>query len=225
MDTPENIRKKIDRLILEKGLSLQAVSRQLGHADSYMQQYITRGYPQVLKEKDRVLLSRILDVPEQELTNIPLRPTLNSIKTIRKVGYVQAGKFNDACQLPETEWETIPYPVSEPYKNCHLYALGVRGDSMNLVFPPDTTTLICCPFEEWIEANPDTEIEGKYIIAYKKDAFGGVEATVKKYTKIDDSTIILVAESSNPTIKPIVLHPDNNEYDIAAVVIGDIRVY
>lgn len=159
-------------------------------------------------------------IANQNKQMIPL-----ALNSIRKVGYVQAGKFNEACQLPEAEWETIPYPINDQYKNCHLYALGVRGDSMNLVFPPDTTTLICCPFNEWIEANPDTEIEGKYIIAYRKDISGGVEATVKKYTKIDDATIILVAESSNPDIKPIVLHPDNNEYDIAAVVIGDIRMY
>lgn len=173
--------------------------------------------------------SRFLGLDVEEFTKyisnqnnqmIPL-----ALNSIRKVGYVQAGKFNDACQLPENEWETIPYPISDTYKNCHLYALGVRGDSMNLVFPPDTTTLICCPFEEWLNVNPDIDVEGKYIIAYRKDLLGGCEATVKKYTKIDDRTIILVAESSNPDIKPIVLHPDNNEYDIAAVVIGDIRMY
>ena len=48
---------------------------------------------------------------------------------------------------------------------------------------------------------------------------------MKKYTRIDDDTIILVAESSNPEIKPIVLHPDKNDYEIAAVVIGDMRMY
>lgn len=147
------------------------------------------------------------------------------INTIYRVGYVQAGKFNEACQLPEAEWEAIPYPVNDNYKKCHLFALGVLGDSMNLIFPPEKTTLICCPYAEWVESNPDQDIEGKYIIAYRKNADGLCEATVKKYAKIDDNTIILVAESSNPEIKPIVIHPDNNEYDIAAVVIGDMRTY
>lgn len=96
---------------------------------------------------------------------------------------------------------------------------------MNLVFPPDKTTLICCPLADWLEVNNSTDIEGKYIIAYRRTPDGLCEATVKKYTKIDDSTIILVAESTNPEIKPIVLHPDSNEYEIAAVVIGDMRVY
>lgn len=159
----------------------------------------------------------------QNKNNLKVIP--EPIKTIHKVGFVQAGKFNEACQLPENEWEAIPYPVNENYKKANIFALGVRGDSMNLVFPPEKTTLICCPLEDWLEANPGTDIEGKYIIAYRHTPDGLCEATVKKYTKIDDSTIILVAESTNPEIKPIVLHPDSNEYEIAAVVIGDMRVY
>ena len=147
------------------------------------------------------------------------------IKIIYKIGFVQAGKFNEACQLPESDWEEIPYPVNENYKKAKIFALGVRGDSMNLVFPPDKTTLICCPLEDWMRANPEADIEGKYIIAYRHSPDGLCEATVKKYTKIDDSTIILVAETTNPAIKPIVLHPDANEYEIAAVVIGDMRIY
>lgn len=148
-----------------------------------------------------------------------------SVKTIYKVGNVQAGKFNEACQLPQDEWEEIPYPINSKYSNSKIFALGVKGDSMNLVFPPEKTTLICCPLEDWIELNEGEDIEGKYIIAYRHSPDGLCEATVKKYTKIDTSTVILVAESTNPEIKPIVLHPDSNEYVIAAVVIGDMRIY
>lgn len=114
---------------------------------------------------------------------------------------------------------------NENYKNARIFALGVRGDSMNLTFPPEKTTLICCPLEDWIEINPETSLEGKYIIAYRRAPDGTCEATVKKYTRIDETTVILVAESSNPDIKPIILHPDSNEYEIAAVVIGDLRIY
>ncbi len=156
--------------------------------------------------------------------NSELKPR-TLVTTIYKVGYVQAGKFNEACQLPESEWETIPYPVNDNYKSCRIFALGVRGDSMNLIFPPEKTTLICCPIEDWVDVNPDEKLEGKYIIAYRRTPDGLCEATVKKYTRIDDDTIILVAESSNPEIKPIVLHPDKNDYEIAAIVIGDMRMY
>ena len=183
MDTPEQIRQKIDKIIKEKGLNYRAISVKMGRADSYMQQYIKRGFPSVLKEKERAILSRILGVPEQELTNIPLSELTSAVpvKPIYKVGYVQAGKFK--------------------------------------------TTLICCPLEDWIEINPETSLEGKYIITYRRAPDGTCEATVKKYTRIDETTVILVAESSNPDIKPIILHPDSNEYEIAAVVIGDLRIY
>ena len=227
MDTPEQIRQKIDKIIKEKGLNYRAISVKMGRADSYMQQYIKRGFPSVLKEKERAILSRILGVPEQELTNIPLSELTSAVpvKPIYKVGYVQAGKFNEACQLPESDWESVPYPINENYKNARIFALGVRGDSMNLTFPPEKTTLICCPLEDWIEINPETSLEGKYIITYRRAPDGTCEATVKKYTRIDETTVILVAESSNPDIKPIILHPDSNEYEIAAVVIGDLRIY
>lgn len=147
------------------------------------------------------------------------------LKSIYKIGYVQAGKFNEACQLPENEWESIPFAANENYKNAKLFALGVRGDSMNLTFPPERTTLICCPLDEWLTINAHAPLEGRYIIAYCRRPDGTCEATVKKYTKIDDTTIILVAESSNPDIKPIILRPDSNQYEIAAVVIGDLRIY
>lgn len=134
-----------------------------------------------MKEKDRHKLAQILNVDEQELSDIDIRLP---IKTIPKVGYVQAGKFNEACQLPENEWETIPYPINDNYKKANIFALGVRGDSMNLVFPPDKTTLICCPLADWLEVNNSTDIEGKYIIAYRRTPDGLCEATVKNTPKL-----------------------------------------
>lgn len=166
------------------------------------------------------VLSKALKCSATDLLDDDLSKPVG-VSVINKVGYVQAGKFNDAVQLPEAEWEKIPYPVDSKYKNA--FALGVRGDSMNLVFPPELTTLICVPLEDWINANPDVNIEGKYIIAYRTAPDGKIEATVKKYTRIDFNTIILVAESSNPEIKPIILTPDNNEYTIHAVVVSYIR--
>lgn len=223
----EKIREHIKQLIADKGINMAEISRMAGKAHSHLFQYITKKTPKRLDEVTRKILARALEVNEQELTDLPLSELTSTIpvKPIYKVGYVQAGKFNEACQLPESEWESVPYPINENYKNARIFALGVRGDSMNLTFPPEKTTLICCPLEDWIEINPETSLEGKYIITYRRAPDGTCEATVKKYTRIDETTVILVAESSNPDIKPIILHPDSNEYEIAAVVIGDLRIY
>ena len=56
MNTPEEIRKKIDRLITENGLNYRTVSKQLGRADSYIQQYITRGYLRSAMSKQASLM-------------------------------------------------------------------------------------------------------------------------------------------------------------------------
>lgn len=193
---------------------------------SYPQYQKYESGERLLSKKAAILYSSIFNVDWEWLKDgdkVELEPV--PITTIYKVGYVQAGVFNEACQLPEDEWEPVPYPLNDNYAGKRVFALGVKGDSMNMVFPQDVTTLLCCSLEDWIEANHDTDIEGKYIIAYRHSPDGKCEATVKKYTKIDENTIILVAESTNPEIKPIILHPDANEYQIAAVVISSMRTY
>lgn len=156
-------------------------------------------------------------ISEEELLTSP-------VTSIFKIGYVQAGMFNEACQLPENEWIDVPYSANNKYINAHLFALGVKGNSMNKIFPPEQTTLICCPIHEWLKINFNTEISGKYIIAYRKNSDGLCEATVKRYERKDTNTVMLFAESTEKEFEfPIVLHPDNNEYDIAAVVISYIR--
>lgn len=52
----EEIRRKIDRLISEKGFNYRDVSLKIGRKDSYIQQYVKYGYPRRLKEIDRMLL-------------------------------------------------------------------------------------------------------------------------------------------------------------------------
>lgn len=206
---------------MELGLSQAKLGEKVGYTQQAIQ--LIENGKRKLDEDNIITFAKALGISPADILSEFSQPS--PVRTIFKVGYVQAGKFNEACQLPENEWETIPYPINDNYKKANIFALGVKGDSMNLVFPPERTTLICCPLADWLEANQDADIEGRYIIAYRRTPDGLCEATVKKYTKIDASTIILVAESTNPEIKPIVLHPDSNEYEIAAVVIGDMRIY
>ena len=63
----EEIRKKVDRLIFEKGLNYRDVSLKIGRKDSYMQQYVKYGYPRRLKEMYRVRLAGILGIDDTEI--------------------------------------------------------------------------------------------------------------------------------------------------------------
>lgn len=63
----EEIRRKIDRLISEKGFNYRDVSLKIGRKDSYIQQYVKYGYPRRLKEIDRMRLAKLLDIDDADI--------------------------------------------------------------------------------------------------------------------------------------------------------------
>lgn len=81
MENADDIRKKIGRLINEKGLNYAQVSLAIGKNIAYLQQYIKNGSPRRLGEVERHKLSKILHVDEQELTDLVL-PMANGAMTI-----------------------------------------------------------------------------------------------------------------------------------------------
>ncbi len=75
MENTEEIRKKIARLINERGLNYAQVSLAIGKNIAYIQQFIKNGSPRRLGEIERHKLAQILHVEEQELTDLPLTNT------------------------------------------------------------------------------------------------------------------------------------------------------
>lgn len=61
------VRKLILEKLAEKGLSMKDASLKMGRAHSYLYQFLKRGIPPELKERDRINIAAILDVPEDEL--------------------------------------------------------------------------------------------------------------------------------------------------------------
>jgi transposase-like protein len=78
MSDTEEIRKKIAALINERGLNYAQVSLQLGRNIAYIQQFIKNGSPRRLGEVERQKLAKILNVDEQELTDLPLHTSTAS---------------------------------------------------------------------------------------------------------------------------------------------------
>jgi hypothetical protein len=60
-------RAALERLIQERGEDYASLSRLIGRNAAYVQQYIKRGTPKRLDEKDRRLLARYFGVPEAVL--------------------------------------------------------------------------------------------------------------------------------------------------------------
>lgn len=87
----EEIRKKIDRLIAEKGLNYRDVSLKIGRKDSYIHQYVKYHYPRRLKEIDRIRLAKLLDVDDTEIMD-------DEVIATKSIG-VPTGKLNMISDL------------------------------------------------------------------------------------------------------------------------------
>jgi hypothetical protein len=72
MQKKEDVRNKIDKLLQDKKINYAEASKAIGRNGAYIQQFIKYGNPERLKESDRKKLSKILEVPEQELTDLDL---------------------------------------------------------------------------------------------------------------------------------------------------------
>ena len=82
MEDTEEIRKKIARLITERGLNYAKVSLSIGKNIAYIQQFIKNGSPRRLGEVERQKLARLLKVDEQELTDLPLKVSSSSAPSV-----------------------------------------------------------------------------------------------------------------------------------------------
>lgn len=68
-------RTRLRQLVDANGDSLSALSRMLGRNVAYLQQYIERGTPRLLAERDRRVLARYFGIDERELgAEDPWRP-------------------------------------------------------------------------------------------------------------------------------------------------------
>lgn len=64
---PDQVRKALEQLAIERGESLGALSRMIGRNDAYLQQFIRRGTPAKLGEDDRLLLAQHFGIDERLL--------------------------------------------------------------------------------------------------------------------------------------------------------------
>ncbi len=95
----EQIRKKIDRLILDKGLNYRDVSLKIGRKDSYIQQYVKYGYPRRLKEIDRMRLAKILDINDTEIMDDEVIASKTLGTSSNDLGYIT--DIIEASRTPE----------------------------------------------------------------------------------------------------------------------------
>jgi phage repressor protein C with HTH and peptisase S24 domain len=64
-------RQVLERLCAEQGENFASLSRMIGRNDAYIQQYLRKGTPRQLKERERRALARYFRVPESLLGGMP----------------------------------------------------------------------------------------------------------------------------------------------------------
>lgn len=64
---PPNPREHLEKLCAERGENFAALSRLVGRNPAYIQQYVRKGTPRSLPERERRILARYFDIPEGEL--------------------------------------------------------------------------------------------------------------------------------------------------------------
>lgn len=144
-------------------------------------------------------------------------------------GYVQAGVWMDAFELPPEDQELYPAPIGAKSYRDKAFWLKVRGDSMNLANMPDGALLLCLRLHDYIEVRD--VVSGDKVIAHREGP-AGVEATVKELEVRPDGSHWLWPRSDNPEHQmPIKMPPvsewedGHGEVSVDAVVIGQMSIY
>lgn len=110
--------------------SLASLSRMLGRNSAYLQQYVTRGSPRSLSERDRALLARYFTIDEALLggpTREPHASVRVPILDARAAGGA-GGIVEDDVVVAEVEWDA-----------GLLRQLGVRGRALSMVAATGTS--------------------------------------------------------------------------------------
>lgn len=124
---------------------------------------------------------------EIEAHNVDLRP-------IWIKGEVQAGAWFEAAEWPQDQWEPAIGVDRQRFPYRDMFAVRVRGRSMDLVFPPGTV-LICAG----AAFDRETPHNGDYVIVHRRGKGGDLwEATVKHLEVANDGVMRLWARSSLP---------------------------
>lgn len=139
--------------------------------------------------------------------NPPISPP--PFPTIYIIGQVQAGQWTQATEWPKEDWIPFPFPIDTRYKDCPTFALKVKGDSMNLLYP-DGSIVIAVNFCD-LARNPEN---GECVVTIRRDPLTDCyEATLKIVQIREDGSVLLWPRSNNPDFtKPIQLPKMTTKY-------------
>jgi hypothetical protein len=120
-----NPRNVLEALVDGAGESFAALSRMLGRNEAYLQQFVKRGTPRVLAERDRRILSAYFRIDEAALGGpapAPVAPTI-PVRLLDVAASAGPGRLVDA----ERSTATVPFD------RAMLEALGIRSRKLAMI--------------------------------------------------------------------------------------------
>ncbi|MDM7955598.1 S24 family peptidase [Blastomonas sp.] len=144
----DDVRRMLEALIAARGLSFAGVSQLLGKNPAYVQQFLRRGSPKRLDERDRRLLAQFFGVSEQQLgapfDTAPLPPRRSGPQRqfpqrpssarglpsrMRLIPRLAVGASAGAGALPDSE-----APLAEiAFDEAWLRRLGAGSDAVTMI--------------------------------------------------------------------------------------------
>lgn len=133
-------------------------------------------------------------------------------------GVVQAGAWSEVgVEEAPSDWTFFE---AKEYRRAQLFALDVRGPSMNRVFPDGSRVICAQPHEAGVR-------DGDYV-AVRRTRIGLVETTLKQLVVEAGGAVMLYPRSTDPAHQaPLTLErsPDSQEGpEIIGVVVGRTEV-
>lgn len=195
----DKIRLHIAHLIKEKHKNLRALSLAIGKNEAYLHQFVHKGSPVRLPEEDRRKLASLLDVDEQDLTDIKLPKTFSSPTIQSKTALLEmlGADTNSGTtgffSLPIEDFSNLTSVLPNMVK-----ILRISGDAM-LPTLKDGDYVLSDTSENSFSA------DGLYVIVLNN------RYTVKRVQQISNDKLLLIS--------------DNTHYQSVSVLKTDITIY
>lgn len=145
---PADPRQALQQLMAERGASYAALSRMLGRARAYLQQYVTRGSPAELDPRDRRLLADHFGVDEAVLGGLTAKQRAPSVVQVPRLS-VQASAGPGAVVEDEFSIGAYRFDAAWLRDLCQarpedLSIIRVSGDSMAPALADGDDVLVDC---------------------------------------------------------------------------------
>lgn len=185
----EQVRAHIADLIKEKGKNLRALSLAIGKNEAYLHQFIHKGSPMRLPEEDRRKMANLLDVDEQELTDIKLPSVTSEAFKHAKTALVEMIASNISTgtvgffSFPLSDFSNITATAPNMIK-----AIRISGDAM-------APTLKDGDYALTDISHPNFSTDGLYLIGLTNTLI------IKRLQQISPDELLIL--SDNPNYKSV----------------------